>query len=262
MKQALSESLTAPAFSYEGREPVIHVEKLYKAFGENVVLNEFNVEVFNGENLVVLGRSGSGKTVFIKCLVGLIPIDSGKVEILGRDITHLGRNSWDEVRSDIGFLFQGSALFDSMTVRENLEFPLRRHPEKLKEVANILLLVEEVLESVGLLDAINLMPGELSGGMKKRIALARTLMLRPKIILYDEPTAGLDTITGKEISRLILEVQARYNTSSIIITHDMVCAQMVANRIVVLIDGKNYAEGDYNTLYHYKDPKVSGFFKK
>lgn len=262
MKRSLSESPLPPTYSYEGKEPVIEVKNLFKAFGDNMVLQEFNLQVYKGENLVVLGRSGSGKTVFIKCLVGLIPIDNGKVEILGRDITLLKRNAWDEVRSDIGFLFQGSALYDSMTVRENLEFPLRRHPDKLEGITNTLPLVEEALDSVGLLQSINLMPEELSGGMKKRIALARTLMLRPKIILYDEPTAGLDTITGKEISHLILEVQARYNTSSIIITHDMVCAQIVANRIVVLIEGKNYAEGDYDTLYHHKDPKVSGFFTK
>lgn len=261
MKQSLSES-PPQAYSYEGKEPVIQVENLYKAFGDNVVLNGFNLEVYEGENLVILGRSGSGKTVFIKCLVGLISIDSGKVEVLDRDITHLSQKSWDEVRSDIGFLFQGSALYDSMTVRENLEFPLRRHPEKLEGVSDTLPLVEEALDSVGLLHAINLMPAELSGGMKKRVALARTLMLQPKIILYDEPTGGLDTVTGKEISRLILDIQKRHHTTSIIITHDMVCAQIVANRIVVLIDGKNHAEGDYDTLCHHKDLKVREFFSK
>jgi phospholipid/cholesterol/gamma-HCH transport system ATP-binding protein len=187
--------------------------------------------------------------------------DSGYIEIMGRDLSRLSRSDLDELRTEVGFLFQGSALYDSMTVRENLEFPLRRHKHKFGIVEDTTPLVEEALKNVGLLDAINLMPAELSGGMKRRIALARTLILKPKIILYDEPTSGLDPITSKEIIELMRNIQKQYKTSSLIITHDVDCARVVAERMILLVDGINYAEGTYNELASAQDKKIKAFFK-
>jgi phospholipid/cholesterol/gamma-HCH transport system ATP-binding protein len=215
-----------------------------------------------GENLVVMGKSGSGKSVMIKCLVGLEKPDSGTVKVLGKEINSLDQQTLDELRSDIGFLFQGSALYDSMTVRENLEFPMRRHKEKLGEVTNTEPLVREALENVGLAHTIDLMPEELSGGMKRRVALARTLILKPKVILYDEPTSGLDPITSKEIIELMRSIQKKYGTSSLIITHDVDCARVISERMILLVDGINYAEGTYSQLSQSTDPKVEAFFKK
>ncbi|MGB5500145.1 MAG: ATP-binding cassette domain-containing protein, partial [Maribacter sp.] len=203
------------------REVIIHIKDVYKRFGKNHVLNGFNMKLYKGENLVVMGKSGSGKSVMIKCLVGLMQPDSGYISVMGNEIKLLDRPTLDILRSEIGFLFQGSALYDSMTVRENLEFPMRRHKEKLGNISDTTPLVLEALESVGLADAIDLMPEELSGGMKRRVALARTLILRPKIILYDEPTSGLDPITAKEIIELMRSIQKKYGTSSLIITHDV-----------------------------------------
>lgn len=243
------------------KQPVIKIENLKKAFGDNVVLNGFNLQLFEGENLVIMGKSGSGKSVMIKCLIGLMQADSGTIEIMGKDLNGLNQNELNELRTEIGFLFQGSALYDSMTVRENLEFPLRRHKQKFGIVNDTTPLVEEALINVGLLNAINLMPEELSGGMKRRIALARTLILKPKIILYDEPTSGLDPITSKEIIELMRSIQRQYNTSSLIITHDVDCARVVAERIILLIDGINYAEGTFNELSNAKDEKIQAFFK-
>ncbi len=243
-------------------EVMIHIEDLYKSFGDNHVLNGFNMKLFKGENLVVMGKSGSGKSVMIKCLVGLLKPDSGHVSVMGNEITSLDREALDILRSDIGFLFQGSALYDSMTVRENLEFPMRRHREKLGEISDTLPLVLEALESVGLAHTMDLMPEELSGGMKRRVALARTLILRPKIILYDEPTSGLDPITAKEIIELMRSIQEKYGTSSLIITHDVDCARVISERMILLVDGVNYAEGTYEELILSRDPKVEAFFKK
>lgn len=244
------------------REVIIHIKDLYKRFGNNHVLNGFNMKLYKGENLVVMGKSGSGKSVMIKCLVGLMKPDSGYISVMGNEIKLLDRPTLDILRSEIGFLFQGSALYDSMTVRENLEFPMRRHKEKLGDISDTTPLVLEALESVGLADAIDLMPEELSGGMKRRVALARTLILRPKIILYDEPTSGLDPITAKEIIELMRSIQEKYGTSSLIITHDVDCARVISERMILLVDGINYAEGTYDELVKSKDPKVEAFFKK
>lgn len=243
------------------KNAIITIKDLHKQFGSNVVLNGFNLELFEGENLVVMGKSGSGKSVMIKCVIGLEQPDSGSILVMNQEINKLEREALDELRTEIGFLFQGSALYDSMSVRENLEFPLRRHTKKFGVIEDTTPLVMEALESVGLAHAIDLMPNELSGGMKRRIALARTLILKPKIILYDEPTTGLDPITSKEIILLMNSIQKQYNTSSIIITHDVDCAKVIANRMILLIDGVNYIEGTFDELASSTDPKVQAFFK-
>ncbi|MFY7838795.1 MAG: ABC transporter ATP-binding protein [Lacibacter sp.] len=241
--------------------PVIRIEHLYKAFGSNQVLKDFTMHLYKGENLVVLGKSGSGKSVLIKCIIGLLEQDSGIIEVLHNDVQNLNEKALDELRAKVGFLFQSNALYDSMTVRENLEFPLRRHWIKLSaEETNER--VQEALHSVGLEHCINMMPAELSGGMRKRIALARTLILNPDIMLYDEPTTGLDPITAKEISELILNLGEKYNTSSIIISHDMNCIRMTADRIVMLLDGYCYAQGTFAALEENNDPLVKQFFEQ
>lgn len=240
---------------------VLEIKDLRKSFGDKPVLNGFNLQLSKGENLVIMGKSGSGKSVMIKCLVGLIQADSGSIKIKGQDITVLGQTELDLLRTEIGFLFQGSALYDSMTVRENLEFPLRRHKSKLNMTENTEVLIKEALANVGLANAIDLMPAELSGGMQRRVALARALILKPKIILYDEPTTGLDPITAKEIIQLMRTIQEKYGTSSLIITHDVDCARVISNRIILLVDGINYAEGTYQELSQSKDPQVKAFFK-
>src|SRR4030095_6182746 len=217
-------------------KPVINIKGLYKSFGTHDVLKGVDVAVKKAENLVVLGKSGSGKSVTIKCLVGLVEADKGDIKVFGTDISKLDYNELNAIRLRIGFLFQNSALYDSMSVRQNLEFPLRRHSKKMssKEVEDSII---EALDSVGLTESIDKMPSELSGGMRKRIGLARTLILKPEIILYDEPTTGLDTITSREISELILAIQRKIKTTSIIITHDMACAKLAGDRIVILRDG-------------------------
>jgi len=242
-------------------EIVIDIKGLHKSFGSNHVLRGFDFQLQNGENVAVLGKSGSGKSVLIKCIIGLITIDKGDLIVLGRSVPELSRKEMDLVRRDVGFLFQGAALYDSMSVRENLEFPLRRHRDQARGERSMQQRVEEALESVGLLHTINLMPSELSGGMKKRVALARTLILEPKIILYDEPTGGLDPITGREISYLIKEVQERYKAAAVIITHDLPCAKITTDRIVILSEGKNYIEGSYDVLEQSTDSVVQEFFK-
>lgn len=245
----------------DNQKPIIEIENLKKSYGNNFVLNGFNMVLNEGENLVIMGKSGSGKSVMIKCLIGLEQPDSGSILVMGKKINELDRETLDELRTEVGFLFQGSALYDSMTVRENLEFPLRRHTKKFGVLKDTEPLVMEALESVGLANALNLMPAELSGGMKRRIALARTLILRPKIILYDEPTTGLDPITAKEILLLMMSIQKKYNTSAIIITHDVDCARVISNRMILLVDGINYAEGTFETLSNSEDPRVQAFFK-
>jgi phospholipid/cholesterol/gamma-HCH transport system ATP-binding protein len=242
-------------------DPIIAIKDLKKSYGNNHVLNGFNMNLVEGENLVIMGKSGSGKSVMIKCLIGLEEPDSGSIIVMGKDISKLNHEELDELRTEVGFLFQGSALYDSMTVRENLEFPLRRHTKKFGKIKDTTPLVMEALENVGLAHTINLMPNELSGGMKRRIALARTLILQPSIILYDEPTTGLDPITAKEILLLMVSIQKKYNTSSIIITHDVDCARAISNRMILLVDGKNYVEGDFEELSTSTDPQVQAFFK-
>jgi len=239
---------------------VIKVEGLYKSFGRNnAILKGVDLTVQKGENLVVLGKSGSGKSVTIKCMVGLVIPDEGTIELFDTEIGSLDDDALNRIRVKVGFLFQNAALYDSMTVKENLEFPLRRQFKKLtvKEVETA---IADVLESVGLAEAVNKMPSELSGGMRKRIGLARTLILKPEIILYDEPTTGLDTITSREISELILEVQKKYKTTSVIITHDMACAKLTGDRLVILKEGKITAQGSYEELEKSNDTWVRSFF--
>ncbi len=239
--------------------PVIHISNLQKSFGENYVLRNFNIELHQGENVVVLGKSGSGKSVLIKCIIGLMAPDSGSIEVFGDEVPDLSHDDLDKMRVKVGFLFQSNALYDSMTVRENLEFPLRRHWIKTtKQTVNDLVI--EALTNVGLVETVDMMPAELSGGMRKRIALARTLILKPNVILYDEPTTGLDPITGKEIGHLMLDIQKKYNTSSIIISHDMNCVKITSNRIVMLIDGICYATGTYDELRNSNDTRIKQFF--
>ncbi|MDX1278495.1 ATP-binding cassette domain-containing protein [Oceanihabitans sediminis] len=250
--------------SHEVKSPrrlMLEIKDLRKSFGKNHVLNGFHLALYKGENLVIMGKSGSGKSVMIKCLVGLLQADSGSIKIMGQEINTLNQSDLDSLRTEIGFLFQGSALYDSMTVRENLEFPLRRHKSKMDADTSISELVNNALEDVGLLHTIDLMPAELSGGMKRRVALARTLILKPKIILYDEPTSGLDPITSKEIIELMRRIQGQYKTSSLIITHDIDCARVVSERILLLVDGINYVEGTFAELSTSKDPQVKAFFK-
>ena len=240
-------------------ETIIEIQHLKKSFGDKEVLKDINLKINKGENLVVFGKSGSGKSVLIKCLVGLIEADDGEVILLGTNMTELNKNELNILRKKVGFLFQSGALYDSMSVRENLEFPLRDSKSQTKDEINQLVI--ETLKSVGLEEAIDKMPSELSGGMRKRVALARTLILKPEIILYDEPTTGLDPITSKEISQLLLDVQKKYNTTSIIITHDVECARIVSNRMVIIKDGALNTEGTFGELSVSKDEWVKSFFK-
>lgn len=242
------------------RGVVASIRDLNKSFGDREVLRGVNLDVYEGENLVILGRSGTGKSVLIKCMVGLIKPDSGSINVLGQDVWSLNGKQLNELRLQIGFSFQGSALYDSMTVRQNLEFPLKRNlgvfdRKKLDEM------VMKSLEDVGLAHTVDQMPAELSGGMKKRVGIARTLILNPKIMLYDEPTSGLDPITSMEINDLILSVREKYNTSSIIITHDISSAKHTSDRIVALIDGQSKLQGTFDELKESNDPGLEPFFK-
>lgn len=245
----------------EKLKSVVEVKHLNKSFGSNHVLRDFSMEVNSGENLVILGKSGSGKSVLIKCIINLIIPNSGEIIVLGQDISQLNQDQMDVLREDIGFLFQSNALYDSMTVMQNLEFPLRRHWSKEERAQHAESAVLEALEDVGLSHTLNMMPAELSGGMRKRIALARTLILKPKVILYDEPTTGLDPITAREISELMLKVQEKYQATAIIISHDMNCIRMTSDRVIMLIDGKNYISDTYENLQLVSDPKVREFFE-
>lgn len=260
MKTEQTETQNSTSSTKMSTEPVIEISKLRKSFDMQEVLKNVSLQLFNGENLVVLGKSGSGKSVLIKCIVGLLKADGGTISVFGEKISELKSDGLSELRKKIGFLFQSGALYDSMTVKENLEFPLRRIRRDLteKEIGEKVI---EVLENVGLADALHKMPSQLSGGMRKRISLARTIVVDPSIMLYDEPTTGLDPVTSDEISLLINDVQKRYKTSSIIITHDIECARNTADRVIMLHDGEVYMEGKLVQFEDSKDTLIKSFFK-
>jgi phospholipid/cholesterol/gamma-HCH transport system ATP-binding protein len=241
-------------------EQVIEIKNLRKGFGAQEVLKNVSLQLYKGENLAVLGKSGSGKSVLIKCIVRLFDPESGTINVLGEDVSTLSTESLGELRKKIGFLFQSGALYDSMTVRQNLEFPLKRIKKDLSQ-KEINEKINEALENVGLSDALNKMPSQLSGGMRKRISLARTIVVDPMIILYDEPTTGLDPATSDEISLLINEVQKKYKTSSLIITHDIECARNTANRLIMLHDGEVYKNGELKEFENSSDTLIRSFFK-
>lgn len=241
-------------------EKVVEIRGLMKSFGDLDVLKGVDLDLFKGENLVVLGKSGSGKSVLIKIMVGLLKQDSGSMKVLGQEVSTLSTKALNELRLKIGFSFQNSALYDSMTVRENMEFPLVRNVKNLTR-GEITRKIEELLDSVGLPQSINQMPSELSGGQKKRIGVARTLILNPEIMLYDEPTAGLDPITCMDINNLIVQVREQYNTSSIVITHDLTCAKATGDRMAVLLDGQFKAIGSFEEVFaHAEDERVKSFY--
>ncbi|MGF7078696.1 ABC transporter ATP-binding protein [Mucilaginibacter sp. UYCu711] len=246
--------------THDKNEVIIEIRNLKKSFGSKDVLTDINLTVHRGENVVVLGRSGQGKSVTIQCIVGMLMPDAGTLKVFGEEVAELKDKELKELRMKIGFLFQSGALYDSMTVRENLEFPLTR-VLKLTDQPEIDQRVEEILTAVGLADAADKMPSDLSGGMRKRAGLARTLIIKPEIMLYDEPTTGLDPITSREISELILDMQKKYKTTSIIITHDMECARITADRIVIMNDGEYIEEGTFEGLQKSKNKIVQSFFK-
>ncbi|GAA4412426.1 ABC transporter ATP-binding protein [Nibrella viscosa] len=241
------------------QEAIISIRGLYKSFGDLHVLRDVDLDVYKGENLVVLGRSGTGKSVLIKIIAGLLKPDAGIVTVLGQDVAQLSTKELDQLRLKVGFSFQNSALYDSMTIRENLEFPLVRNVRNLSR-QEIDRAVEEALEDVGLGQTINQMPSELSGGQRKRIGIARTLILKPEIMLYDEPTAGLDPITSIDINNLINEVQEKHHSTSIVITHDLTCAKMVGNRIAMLLDGRFERQGTFEEVFESDDERVQAFY--
>lgn len=241
------------------RKKVVEILNLKKSFGTDVILEDVSLSLYEGENLVVLGKSGTGKSVLIKCLVGLLPTDSGTIIVFGEGMTSATGKQLELIREKMGFLFQSGALYDSMTVRQNIEFPLRRIKKELTE-EQIDAKVKEVLENVGLADSIDKMPSELSGGMRKRISLARTLVIDPKIMLYDEPTTGLDPVTSNEISELIVEVQKKYKTASIIITHDIKCAKKTADRIVMLDQRNVFKVGTLEEFEKSNEKLIQSFF--
>jgi len=238
---------------------VINIEHLNKTFGETVILKDVNLKINSGETLIILGKSGSGKSVTLQCIVGLMLPNSGKVVVLSKNVPDLDNDELQELRQKIGFIFQSGALYDSMSVRENLEFPLVRHEKLTSEEVDAR--IKEVLSDVGLENAIDKMPSELSGGMRKRIGLARTLILKPEIMLYDEPTTGLDPATSKEISNLILKMQEKFKVTSVIVTHDIKCAELTGDRIAVLKEGVFAAEGSFDELQKSDDDFVKGFFE-
>lgn len=259
MKQQSSDTINAILPPPDTRQVMVAISHLQKSFGTKQVLSDLNMQLHKGENLVVLGKSGQGKSVAIKCMVGLLTQDSGSLRVFDKEVKDLSEEGLRELRIKTGFLFQNGALYDSMTVGQNLEFPLTR-VLKLKDRDEIRHRIQEVLDGVSLPDAMDKMPSDLSGGMRKRIGLARTLILNPEIMLYDEPTTGLDPITSREISELMLQMQQKYQMSSVIITHDMACAKITADRVVVMNDGEFIAEGSYEDLERSDDKLVRSFF--
>jgi phospholipid/cholesterol/gamma-HCH transport system ATP-binding protein len=255
----MSEPISNTNVSPNPAGPVVEIRHLNKSFERDAILKDVDLIVNPGENVVVLGKSGSGKSTLIKCMIGLVEPDEGEIRVFGEDISAMNYRELNELRKRMGFLFQSAALYDSMTVRENLQFPLKHNKRELSEMEIDELIIES-LEQVGLLDTMDMMPAELSGGMSKRVGLARTLILGPDIMLYDEPTTGLDTATAKEISQLILEMQRKHKISSIIITHDMTCAKTTADRVVMLKDGVIEAEGSYEELERSDNPWIKSFF--
>lgn len=259
MENVKQHDLKAEHQSGKTDEIMVEIKNLKKSFGSKEVLKNINLTLHKGENLIVLGRSGQGKSVTIQCIVGLLAPDEGFVKVFGKDVPELSADELKELRTKVGFLFQSGALYDSMTVKENLEFALTR-VLKIKDQQDLDQRVQEVLEGIGLPEAIDKMPSDLSGGMRKRVGLARTLIVKPEIMLYDEPTTGLDPITSREISELILEMQKKYKTSSIIITHDMECARITGDRVLIMNDGEYIAEGTFEELQHSQDAFVKSFF--
>lgn len=260
MKTNQTELLNEDPIQINFKDPIIEITDLSIAFGTQQVLKDLSIKLFNGENLVVLGKSGSGKSVLIKCIVGLLRADSGSITVFNQDVMSINETELGEVRKSIGFLFQSGALYDSMTVKQNLEFPLIRLKKELNQKQRDEK-IEEALENVGLKDALLKMPSQLSGGMRKRISLARTIIVDPKILLYDEPTTGLDPVTSDEISLLINDIQKKYKTSSIIITHDIECARATADRLIMLQNGQIYADGSIESYEKSTDSVIKSFFK-
>ena len=255
-----TQTATVSSVKIKNGEPVIEISNLKKSFGQQEVLKDISLKLFNGENLVVLGKSGTGKSVLIKCIVRLLSSDNGTINVFGQHVNSLNSDGLSELRKKIGFLFQSGALYDSMTVKQNLEFHLQRIRKNLsqKEMDEK---IDEVLENVGLADALHKMPSQLSGGMRKRISLARTIIVDPMIMMYDEPTTGLDPATSDEISLLINDVKKKYKTSSLIITHDIECARATADRIIMLNEGEVYKEGNLEEFEKSSDPLIKSFFK-
>ena len=248
-----------PAAAPSDRPTVISIRGLRKAFGALEILRGVDLDVHAGENIAVLGRSGTGKSVLIKIVIGLLKPDAGDVVVLGQKVPELRQRELDAVRRRVGFSFQSSALYDSMSVEQNLEFPLRMNAPDLG-AGELRDRVQSALEAVGLASSLKQMPSELSGGQRKRIGIARTLILRPEIMLYDEPTAGLDPVTSAEINELILQVQQTYHTASIVITHDLTCARTTADRVAMLLDGQMQRVGTFDEVFDMTDPRVSGFY--
>jgi len=251
--------MTKQSTTQSNEEPIVFIKGLSKSFGSLHILKDINLELYKGENIAILGKSGSGKSILIKMMVGLLKPDNGQLKIFGQETDKLGRKELDQLRLRIGFSFQSSALYDSMDVHENLAFPLRMNKKSLTK-KEIDVEVDEALEAVGLSDRANQMPSDLSGGQRKRIGIARTLILKPEIMLYDEPTSGLDPVTSNEINMLIQEVQQRYNTSAIIITHDLTCAKTTAHRVAMLLDGKFAKVGTFEEVFASDDPQISSFY--
>jgi phospholipid/cholesterol/gamma-HCH transport system ATP-binding protein len=259
MEDVKQQNLKAEHQSAKTDEVMVDIVHLKKSFGSKEVLKDINLTLHKGENLIVLGRSGQGKSVTIQCIVGLLTPDEGSVKVFGQEVSELNSDELKNLRTRVGFLFQSGALYDSMTVKENLEFALTR-VLKIKDQQELDTRVQEVLEGIGLPEAIDKMPSDLSGGMRKRVGLARTLIVKPEIMLYDEPTTGLDPITSREISELILEMQKKFKTSSIIITHDMECARITGDRVLIMKDGEYIAQGTFEELQHSEDEFVKSFF--